>query len=70
MKDLMKDIIICPFCGVPAKIIWVHGHGQCAYCGNVVDECCRGETNDNVVKEDKKTEKDNSENDENSNPGA
>lgn len=34
---------ICLWCGQPAEIIWVHGHGQCANCGYNIDECCRGE---------------------------
>jgi uncharacterized Zn finger protein (UPF0148 family) len=33
----------CPYCGMPLRTIWVHGHGQCAACGTNVDECCRGE---------------------------
>ena len=66
MKDIFKDIIICPFCGVPTKMVWIHGHGQCAYCKNVIDECCRGEHADpqskneqdenSEIKEDKKNE--------------
>ena len=35
--------IICAWCGQPAQIIWVHGHGQCSSCGTNIDECCRGE---------------------------
>jgi len=41
--ELNADIIICPFCGLPAQIVWVHGHGQCSNCKMVLDECCRGE---------------------------
>jgi len=70
MKDLFKDIIICPYCGVPTKVVWVHGHGQCAICKNVIDECCRGENqqtnktpddtgNNNQIKEEKNDEADN-----------
>ena len=35
---------ICNWCGQPTDIVWVHGHGQCRYCGTNIDECCRGET--------------------------
>ncbi|TVR28595.1 MAG: hypothetical protein EA390_11630 [Balneolaceae bacterium] len=34
----------CLYCGQPAGLVWVHGHGQCAACGTNVDECCRGES--------------------------
>ena len=36
-------ITLCSWCGQPAQIIWVHGHGQCSLCGTNIDECCRGE---------------------------
>lgn len=36
-------IFICPYCGHLTKMIWVHGHGQCAICGVTIEECCRGE---------------------------
>jgi len=36
--------ITCSWCGHNTKIIWVHGHGQCAICKTNIDECCRGET--------------------------
>jgi hypothetical protein len=32
----------CPFCGTPAPVIWVHGHGQCAFCGTNREPCCDG----------------------------
>lgn len=32
----------CPFCGAPAPVIWVHGHGQCAFCGTSREPCCDG----------------------------
>ena len=35
--------LICNWCGIPSKIIWVHGHGQCSYCGINIEECCKGE---------------------------
>lgn len=35
--------LICPWCGQITRIIWVHGHGQCALCHTNIDECCRGE---------------------------
>lgn len=53
MKDLFKDIIICPYCGLPTKIIWIHGQGQCANCKNVIDECCSGEVEQNKPVEKK-----------------
>jgi hypothetical protein len=34
----------CVSCGQPENIIWVHGHGQCAYCKVNVQPCCSGET--------------------------
>jgi hypothetical protein len=34
----------CLYCGQPAGLVWVHGHGQCAACGINTDECCRGES--------------------------
>ena len=36
----------CLACGRPESIIWVHGHGQCAYCNTNVMPCCDGETCD------------------------
>ena len=32
----------CPACGRPENLVWVHGHGQCAYCGTNVMPCCDG----------------------------
>lgn len=37
----------CLWCGLPANIIWIHGHGQCSNCGINVEECCKGETCNN-----------------------
>jgi len=34
----------CLYCGHPAELIWVHGHGQCSNCGINTEECCRGES--------------------------
>ena len=34
----------CPACGQLENIVWVHGHGQCAYCKMNVMPCCDGET--------------------------
>lgn len=39
----LNEYILCPFCGIPSKVIWVHGHGQCSVCHTIIDECCRGE---------------------------
>ena len=36
----------CPNCGQPENIVWVHGHGQCAYCKMNTAPCCDGETCD------------------------
>ncbi|MCH2153630.1 MAG: hypothetical protein MK089_09855 [Phycisphaerales bacterium] len=33
----------CPWCGTPAKGVWVHGHLQCKACGGVREPCCSGE---------------------------
>ncbi len=35
--------LICPHCGVAARILYIHGHGQCEWCRTNIDECCRGE---------------------------
>ena len=40
----MQDFQLCPYCGQPLRLVWVHGHGQCAVCHTNVDECCRGES--------------------------
>lgn len=32
----------CPACGYALRIVWVHGHGQCAKCGVNVQPCCDG----------------------------
>jgi hypothetical protein len=32
----------CPWCGVRGDVVHVHGHGQCAACGNNVEPCCNG----------------------------
>ncbi len=34
----------CPYCGQPARLLFIHGHGQCERCGTNIDECCRGES--------------------------
>lgn len=31
----------CPWCGVVAPIVYVHGHGQCANCGTNREPCCQ-----------------------------
>ena len=36
----------CLNCGRPEEIIWVHGHGQCAYCHMNVMPCCDSDTTD------------------------
>lgn len=51
-----KTLFICPFCGHLSKMIWVHGHGQCAVCGITIDECCRGEQSDCTIDNVKSTE--------------
>lgn len=45
-----NNIKLCDWCGQPANIIWVHGHGQCSVCGYNVDECCRGENCSQIEK--------------------
>ncbi len=32
----------CPWCGVRGEPVHVHGHGQCARCGNNIEPCCSG----------------------------
>jgi len=39
---------ICSWCGQNTQVIWVHGHGQCSICGYNIDECCRGESCENL----------------------
>lgn len=34
----------CDYCGRNLEIVWVHGHGQCAFCKINIEECCRGES--------------------------
>ena len=36
----------CQNCGQLENIVWVHGHGQCAYCKMNTAPCCDGETCD------------------------
>lgn len=50
-------IFICPYCGHLTKMIWVHGHGQCAVCGVTIDECCRGEHAEREVPETEQDQK-------------
>ncbi|MEM7247438.1 MAG: hypothetical protein AAF533_19035 [Acidobacteriota bacterium] len=33
----------CSACGQPARVIWVHGHGQCSHCKQNVEPCCQPE---------------------------
>lgn len=32
----------CPRCGAALEMVYVHGHGQCARCGENVEACCSG----------------------------
>jgi hypothetical protein len=32
----------CPYCGMLADVVHVHGHGQCSRCGTNVEPCCSG----------------------------
>lgn len=36
-------VIVCPYCQYTGPLLWVHGHGQCPQCKNVLEECCSGE---------------------------
>jgi hypothetical protein len=38
----LEQIPRCLFCGSFENLIWVHGHGQCAYCGINAMPCCDG----------------------------
>lgn len=55
---MIIEKVICNWCGQPTQIIWVHGHGQCAICGGILDECCTGEisTSNSSPNEKKKAE--------------
>lgn len=33
----------CPRCGVrPFRLVEIGGHGQCAVCHSVIEDCCQG----------------------------
>jgi len=32
----------CPSCGLPLRLLWLHGHGECELCHTVLEECCQG----------------------------
>ena len=51
----------CNWCNQPSVVIWVHGHGQCSICGINVDECCRGERENENYTEPRKTGEEDSE---------
>jgi len=34
----------CDRCGEELRTIFVHGHEQCVTCGQVIYDCCQGET--------------------------
>lgn len=34
---------ICPWCGRPTIVVYVHGEGRCQLCHNVIEPCCEGE---------------------------
>ncbi len=36
-------VVTCPYCRYTGPLLWVHGHGQCPQCKNVLEECCSGE---------------------------
>lgn len=38
-----QPTVICPWCGRPTIVIYVHGEGRCQYCHNVIEPCCEGE---------------------------
>lgn len=38
----MQQQAPCPFCGQFAGYVFVHGHYQCANCGQNVIPCCEG----------------------------
>lgn len=50
-KTKRSSTIFCNWCGQPTELIWVHGHGQCKFCGVNIDECCRGENCQNLKEE-------------------
>jgi len=57
MMAIPDNIFICPFCGHLTQMIRIHGHGQCAMCKMIIDECCRGEQE--IKSEYEKENKDN-----------
>lgn len=38
----MRRPPVCPWCGVRAEPVRVHGHGQCKNCGTNIEPCCDG----------------------------
>ncbi|MFZ1635643.1 MAG: hypothetical protein WAT43_17280 [Chitinophagales bacterium] len=62
-----NQILICPYCGQPTKVVWVHGHGQCMICKTNFDECCRGETTDETFNQKEETESEKEKNKTNNN---
>jgi hypothetical protein len=36
----------CPACARWLRMVHVHGHGQCAFCGSNVEPCCAGAAGD------------------------
>lgn len=59
VMEVHPEIILCPFCGMPTEIVWVHGHGQCMVCKMVMDECCRGEQQSEKLPDEKNKQKNN-----------
>ncbi|MGL5095149.1 MAG: hypothetical protein ACRDD1_06150, partial [Planctomycetia bacterium] len=43
-SSVVEALNPCPRCGRPEGVVWVHGHGQCGFCGQVVDDCCQGDS--------------------------
>jgi hypothetical protein len=40
LDDVRENL--CPACGAPLQLVWVHGHGQCMNCSTPVVGCCTG----------------------------
>jgi hypothetical protein len=60
MKEINKTLkSICPWCGQPNHIMYVHRQAQFSVCGYNLDECCKGETcnqptEQNIIKKEMK----------------
>jgi hypothetical protein len=53
--------LFCGYCGYYGEMVFVHSHYQCPRCKNNIAPCCEGENFQEPEAEEKKAEKDTSE---------